>query len=101
MRVARFAMLAVLQINSVSFMPAFGLATAGAIFVGQAIGAGKKDDVPRTVRLTMITCAVWEGAVGLCYLAIPAVLPGAEEGFLCDVLARRRLERSGTRRSPR
>jgi MATE family multidrug resistance protein len=68
------AMLAVLQINSVSFMPAFGLATAGAIFVGQAIGAGKKDDVPRTVRLTMITCAVWEGAVGLCYLAIPAVL---------------------------
>lgn len=68
------AMLAVLQINSVSFMPAFGLASAGAIFVGQAIGAGKKDDVRFTVRSTMIACAAWEGAVGLAYLAFPALL---------------------------
>lgn len=68
------AMLAVLQINSVSFMPAFGLTSAGSIFVGQAIGAGKKDDVPRTVRITMGVAAIWQGAVGLVYLLIPGVL---------------------------
>ena len=68
------AMLAVFQINSVSFMPAFGLTSAGAIFVGQAIGAGKKDDVGRTVRLTLGATATWQGAVGLLYLLIPSVL---------------------------
>lgn len=68
------AMLAVFQINSVSFMPAFGLTSAGAIFVGQAIGADRKDDVARTVRLTVTATATWQGAVGLLYLFIPAVL---------------------------
>ena len=43
------ALMAVIQLNSVAFMPAFGVASAGAILVGQAIGAGRKDEVPTLV----------------------------------------------------
>lgn len=56
---------AVFNINSVSFMPAFGIASAGAILVGQAIGAGKKDDVPGAVRLTLMASLVWQGLAGI------------------------------------
>lgn len=68
------AVMAVMQLNSISFMPAFALASAGAIFVGQAIGAKRFDDVGRTVRLTFLSAAVWQGAVGLMYLLAPALL---------------------------
>lgn len=76
------ALMSVLQINSVSFMPAFGLCSAGAILVGQAIGSGQKDDVPKTVRLTFITAASYQCAVGLLYIAIPGWLfaPFVREG---------------------
>ncbi len=68
------AVMAVLQLTSISFMPAFAVASAGAIFVGQALGAKKHDDVPRTVRLTMATAATWQGIVGLLCLAAPAAM---------------------------
>ena len=68
------ALMAVIQVNAVAFMPAFALASAGAILVGQAIGAGEKDDVPRLVRLTFLVAGAWQAAVGLAYLALPAVL---------------------------
>jgi len=68
------AMMTVLNINSVAFMPAFGIASAGAILVGQHIGAGKKDEVPRLVRLTFLTAASWQSVAGLAYLFIPVVL---------------------------
>lgn len=68
------ALLAVIQVNSVSFMPAFGLASAGAVLVGQAIGAGRHDDVPAIVRRTFAAAAVWQGMVGLIYFLIPAQL---------------------------
>lgn len=68
------AMMAVLQINSVSFMPAFALSSAGAILVGQSIGAGHKDQVPGIVWLTFKATAGWQGLVGLSYLAAPALL---------------------------
>ncbi len=71
------AMMSVLQLNSLSFMPAFAIASAGSIFVGQAIGAKALDDVPRTVGLTLKTTAAWQGFVGLWYLAFPAVLMSA------------------------
>jgi MATE family multidrug resistance protein len=70
------AMMAVIQINSVAFMPAFGLASAGSILVGQSIGAGKKDAVPGLVRLTFTAAAIWMGLAGLAYLAAPALLLG-------------------------
>jgi MATE family multidrug resistance protein len=71
------AMMSVIQLNSVSFMPAFALASSGAIFVGQAIGAGKKDDVARTVRLTMIAAAAWMGLLATVYVTAPRFFLGA------------------------
>jgi MATE family multidrug resistance protein len=68
------AMNAVFNLNSVAFMPAFGLASACAIVVGQAIGAGRKDDVPAAIWLTVRSTIAWEGFVGLFYLAAPALL---------------------------
>jgi len=81
-------MMSVIQINSISFMPAFGIASAGAILVGQAIGAGVKDQVPSIVWLTFQTTAAWQGLVGLCYLAAPRLLfePFAPVGAGGDAL---------------
>ncbi|MEM9489642.1 MAG: MATE family efflux transporter, partial [Myxococcota bacterium] len=72
--VIQAAMMVVIQINSVSFMPAFGLSTAGAILVGQSIGRGDHDDVTSTVAQTGAVAVVWQVGVGLVYVAIPAVL---------------------------
>jgi MATE family multidrug resistance protein len=68
------AMMIVFNINSVSFMPAFGLASAGAILSAQAIGKERHDDVPKIVRTTMGIAAVWQGSVGMVYLLLPEQL---------------------------
>ena len=68
------AMNSVININSVSFMPAFGLASAGAILVGQAIGAGQKGQVPGVVRLTAVSALVWQCGIGLICALFPAYL---------------------------
>jgi MATE family multidrug resistance protein len=64
----------VIAINAVSFMPAFGMASAGAILAGQTIGAGAKDRVWDHLKLTMQCTAVWMGAIGLLYLVAPRAL---------------------------
>jgi multidrug resistance protein, MATE family len=64
----------VIAINSVSFMPAFGIASAGAILAGQAIGANAKDRVWPLVKLTLKCTAVWMGVIGLLYLVAPSDL---------------------------
>jgi MATE family multidrug resistance protein len=83
------AFMAVIQLNSASFMPAFGLASAGAILVGQSIGAGDRDGVPRVVRLTFAATGSWQGLVGTAYLLAPGLLfapfardPASAEGLL-------------------
>ncbi len=68
------AMMVVFNLNSVAFMPAFGLTSAGAILCGQAIGNGRPDDVPKFVKTTMVVAATWQCTVGLVYLAVPAYL---------------------------
>ncbi|MCA9681039.1 MAG: MATE family efflux transporter [Myxococcales bacterium] len=68
------AFMVVFQVNSVSYMPSFGLASSGAILAGQSIGAGQHDEVPRIARLTMATAAVWQVGVGLLYLIAPAAI---------------------------
>ncbi len=68
------AMNSVMSLNSASFMPAFGLASAGAILVGQAIGSNHKEQVPSVVRLTAMVAGAWQGSVGLLCLMIPHVL---------------------------
>jgi MATE family multidrug resistance protein len=85
------ALMAVMQVNSLSFMPAFGLATAGSILVGQAIGAKQKDDVPALVWLTLRVTAVWQGLVGCSYLVAPTLLlsafarPGDDASRFLDI----------------
>ena len=68
------ALMVVFQVNSVSYMPSFGLASSGAILSGQAIGAGAPDDVAKIVRLTMASAAVWQLTVSLLYVAFPALI---------------------------
>jgi multidrug resistance protein, MATE family len=62
------AFMAAMQINQVAFMPAFGLTSAGAILVGQLIGAKAIDAVSKTVRLTAIVTCAWQGTVGVVYI---------------------------------
>lgn len=57
-------------------MPAWGVSTAGAILVGEAIGKGAKDDVWPIVRLTGSVAIGWMVSVGLLYLVEPAALIG-------------------------
>ena len=65
------ALMTVMQVNGIAFMPAFGLSSAGAILVGQAIGAGQHDLVPAIVRRTGLVAASWQGLVGLVYVVAP------------------------------
>lgn len=64
----------VIAINSVAFMPAFGLASAGAILAGQTIGSGNKDAVWPQVKLTLAVCAGWMCTIGVTYLVAPRPL---------------------------
>lgn len=64
----------VLAINSLSFMPAFGIATAGSILAGQAIGRGARDQVWPHVRLTLACAAIWMTMTTTLYLAAPGPL---------------------------
>jgi len=64
----------VIQINSISFMPAFGLGSAGAIMVGEAIGQRQQERVWPILRLTAKTAAVFMGSVGLIYLCFSSGL---------------------------
>ena len=74
--VALAALMAVLQLNTVAFMPAFGVASAGAIQVGNALGAKAHDRVPALVwRATAVACG-WMLLVGLSYALSPRLLLG-------------------------
>ncbi len=66
----------VIQLNSVAFMPAFGVASAGAILVGEAIGQDRRERVPALVWLTMKVAAGWMLSVGALYVLMPGVLLG-------------------------
>jgi MATE family multidrug resistance protein len=58
---------AVLQLVNVSFMPAFGLASAGAIIAGEAIGRRALDEVWPTVRLTTLLACGFMGTLSVLY----------------------------------
>lgn len=66
----------VMQINSLGFMPAFGLASAGAILVGEAIGRRAHDEVWPIVRATAVFAMGWMLSLGLVYFAAPRALVG-------------------------
>lgn len=68
------ALMAVLQLNTVAFMPAFGVASANAIHVGNALGAGAQGAVPRMVLRATLVASGWMVLVGGAYLAAPRAL---------------------------
>jgi len=83
------AFMAAMEVNQVAFMPAFGLTSAGAILVGQAIGSKELERVPQTVKLTAMVACGWMGFVGVVYLLfartviLPFTPPGpGREAFL-------------------
>jgi MATE family multidrug resistance protein len=87
------ALMAVMQLNSMAFMPAFAIASAGAIVVGQAIGASARDEVPRIVWLTFTLAACWQVVVGLLFLVAPrwtfsVFTSGESQGELLAIGAR-------------
>jgi len=86
------ALMAVMQVNSIAFMPAFGLSSAGAILVGQAIGAGTPDLVPAIVRRTGLVAASWQGMIGASYFLFPVPIMAL---FARDELAASELARLG------
>jgi MATE family multidrug resistance protein len=57
----------VLQLCNVSFMPAFGLASAGAILAGEAIGRRALSEVWPTIRLTALFACGFMGTLGTLY----------------------------------
>ena len=65
------ALNAVLAVNSIAFMPAFGMASAGAILAGQAIGRGARASVWPQVKLTLLCTMVWMGAIGVLDVVAP------------------------------
>lgn len=65
------AFMVVLQVNSISFMPAFGLASAGAILTGEAIGRGAHHEVPPIVKLTAKITMTWMACIGALYFLFP------------------------------
>ncbi len=64
----------VILINSISFMPAFGLASAGAIMVGESIGRGARSEVWPWLKLTSMVACGWMGSVALIYVSCAALL---------------------------
>jgi MATE family multidrug resistance protein len=64
----------VISINMVAAMPAFGVASAGAILVAQHIGRGARDDVWPQTKLTLFVATAWQAAIGALYLAFPRQL---------------------------
>jgi MATE family multidrug resistance protein len=66
----------VLTVNAAAVFPAAGVATAGAILVGQAIGRGERDHVWAQVKTTLLCSASWMGLLGLIYVLFPGRVLG-------------------------
>lgn len=61
----------VMQVNSLSFMPALGIASAGAILAGEAIGRRAPDEVTPILKLTAGCAIAWMVSVGIVYFVAP------------------------------
>lgn len=70
----------VLQLINVSFLPAHALAEAAAVLVGQAVGAGQNELVPRVAKRALSLGAGYSGLCGLVYAALGGVFAHALAG---------------------
>lgn len=60
-----------LNINSLAFMPLIGFSLGTSTLVGQAMGAGKVDDVPMIVRASLILTFAYLAALSSLFLFAP------------------------------
>jgi len=65
------AMMVVFSVNMVAFNPAFGLSSAGAVLVGQAIGRGEHHRVSGIVKRAIVASAVWQLTIAAAYVWAP------------------------------
>lgn len=65
-----------MQINLIAVLPSIGVASAGSVLVGEAIGKREHVEVPSIVRRVLIVSCAWMAGVGLLYLVVPHTLVG-------------------------
>jgi MATE family multidrug resistance protein len=66
----------VMMLTSLSYMPGFGIASAGTTLVGQSIGAGARDWALRVGNRTILLAACYMGGIGVVIaLTGPWLLP--------------------------
>lgn len=61
----------VFAVNSIAFMPAFGVASAGSILAAQQIGKNARDQVWSVVKLTLTVTCAWETSLAVIYFLAP------------------------------
>ena len=57
-----------LRVESLSYMPAWGLAAAATTIVGQALGAGRMERAEESIRRTVLFSLVFNGLLGLSFI---------------------------------
>lgn len=62
------------QLNSLAFIPMFGLGTAVSILVGQRIGERNIETAQKTIRMALALVMIYMGVWCISYLTIPEVL---------------------------
>ncbi len=60
-----------LNVNALAFMPLVGFAMGTSTLVGQAMGAGRPDDVPVVVRASLVLTFVYLGSMSMVFLFAP------------------------------
>lgn len=64
----------VLHLANVSFLPAHALAEAAAVLVGQAVGAGRDELVPRVARRALLLGAAYSAVVCVAYALVGGLI---------------------------
>ncbi len=62
---------AIINIDSASFLPGLGIATAGTVLVGQSLGGGRPDLAERYAKTAWAMGLVFMGSMGLLFFSVP------------------------------
>lgn len=65
-----------LNVNALAFMPLVGFAMGTSALVGQAMGAGRPDDVPMVVRASLVLTFAYLAAMSAVFLLVPEAVLG-------------------------
>ncbi len=65
-----------LKVISVSFLPGHGVARAASIIAGQRVGAGRDEEVVKTLKAALSVALVFMGLLGICFLLFHRSIAG-------------------------